>query len=98
MINKSKIVSLLIKNKLHELGMTQMELSRRMGFCKNSQYVSNITRGRCQVSVKYIPIISEALKIDVDTLVSAMERDFRLAIEEELSKVESNQNSLTPCN
>jgi transcriptional regulator with XRE-family HTH domain len=70
----------MIKNKRIEIGMSQVELARKLGF-KNAQYVSNIERSKCGLAPKYLLEVSRLLDTPVEELTAAYKEDYSAHID-----------------
>lgn len=77
----------LIKRRRKELGMTQPQLSAKLGYTsKNGQTVSNIERGMCQLPIKHINQLSLILRISREAIIIEMIADYVQALMLEISK------------
>ena len=77
----------LIKRRRKELGMTQPQLSAKLGYTsKNGQTVSNVERGMCQLPIKYINQLSLVLMISREMIIIEMIADYKQALIVEIAK------------
>lgn len=74
----------LIKTVRETEGLTQLEVTKKLGF--HPQFISNIERGRCGLPVKYFKKMSKILKINIDVLIRAHVNDYQSSIEKKLIK------------
>jgi len=75
---KPNRISKLVKLKRLELGLSQAELTKLIGWNKNNtQYISNIERGTCSFPPGSIIDFVRATNIDTDTVIMAMVNDYR---------------------
>jgi antitoxin component HigA of HigAB toxin-antitoxin module len=81
MIVKANHVSDLIKRRIEFLGLNQTKLSNNLGWKNNnSQQLSNIILGKCQLPPKHIKRLSQEIKVNESIVVEAMANDYRLAL------------------
>lgn len=96
MINYSNEVANLMRNRRRELKMSQLKLSKLLGFSsKEAQYVSNIERQKCQFPVHYITKLASALEVSNETIIELMANDYRNAIIKEVSNASELSNQTT---
>lgn len=77
----------LIRSRRKELGLTQVDLHRLMGWkVNNTQYLSNIELGKCQLPAKHINKLSQAIEIKPEMIVFEMAQDYKEALNKELLK------------
>lgn len=75
-----KHVAVLIRNSRKLAGLTQIGLSRQLGF-QNGQFISNIERGRASVPVKHVRKLSRLLKIRPEVIIQAKANDVMASME-----------------
>lgn len=84
---KAVEISKLMRQRRKDLSLSQKDLSKVLGFSeKEGQYISNIERGLCQFPVKYIKKLSEALKVEEETIVEMMSLDYKTRVKEVLNE------------
>ena len=75
---KPNRISKLIKHKRLELGVSQAELARLLGWSKpNTQYISNIERNACNFPARSITELIRVTSIDAESIINAMTEDYR---------------------
>ena len=94
MILRAVEVAQLIKGQRKKLNITQDQLTKKLGWkCRNSQNISNIERGLCQIPSKWIIRLSESLCVNPSEITDAMVSDYKLAIVTEALELRvSSQN------
>ena len=75
-----KHIAKLIRKARVQSGISQVKLSKKMGF-KNGQFVSNIERSKCSLPVRKIGDVTSTLKIDKKEIIDAMVKDYRATLE-----------------
>jgi hypothetical protein len=81
MLVKANHVSDLIKRRIEFLGINQTKLSNNLGWKNNnSQQLSNIICGKCQLPPKHIKRLSQEIKVHESIVIEAMANDYRLAL------------------
>jgi len=55
--------------------ITQVKLAKKLGYT-NGQYISNVERGLCPMSLKKLKRICDILKVPKDQVASALLKDF----------------------
>lgn len=73
-----KLGKLIRKNRL-ERGIPQGEIATRLGFT-SPQYVSNVERGISGLCPKHFKVVARMLKVKVELLYGAAERDYAARI------------------
>lgn len=63
-----KNAGLILKSEREKKGITQVDLSEKMGF-KTGQQLSNIERGQQRLTLELALIASDALKIDASVFI-----------------------------
>lgn len=77
----------LIKTRRKELKLSQSEVHAKLGWqTKNTQYLSNIELGKCQMPPKHIKKLSEAIGIKPEMIIFEMTQDYRDALNKEVLK------------
>lgn len=83
----SKNLARLIKTRRNELKISQLSLSKKLGYeSKSGQTISNAERGKCQLPIKYLNNLSIVLMISRENIINEMVEDYREALRKELSK------------
>lgn len=83
MITRSISVAALLREKRIAAGITQEELSEKMGLTqkrKSYQQISNIERGVCQLPIKHVAKISEVLGVTKETIIDLLVQDYKQKI------------------
>lgn len=83
-MNKTKRVAEIFKTVRIEKGLSQTEFSRILGL-KQAQYISNVERNLCGMSMKYIHRFSKTFHISMDTIKNAYQEDFRDFMDKEFN-------------
>lgn len=87
MILKSNNLASLIKKRRRELDLSQAQVQKRLGWkCQNTQYLSNIELGKCQMPAKHINRLSSAISLDRETILEAMILDYKEMVLKEINK------------
>lgn len=77
----------LIKSRRRELGLSQMTLSKMMGWPKkNGQHISNCERGLNPFPRKHVNSLSSALSMSRDVIIDAMVRDYKEMVDGTVKK------------
>lgn len=77
----------LIKRRRLDLGLSQTELSIKLGYeAKCGQTISNVERGTCQLPAKYLNSLSICLMISRETIIAEMVKDYQESLIKELNK------------
>jgi len=63
-------ISKLMKTALEQKKLTQAELARSLGF-KNSQFISNVVRGKCSLPLKRMKHFSYLTDTSIDEIKTA---------------------------
>jgi transcriptional regulator with XRE-family HTH domain len=66
--------------------MSQVGLARRLNYGNTGQVVSNIERGLAGLPPKTIDRVSEVLKLEKETIITAMVRDYHDSLMGEVCK------------
>lgn len=74
--NEFKAIAKLVKNARAKAGLSQGELSNKLGF-KNGQFISNIEREICSLPVGKICLFSQITNIKTDLIIKAMHKDYK---------------------
>ncbi len=81
MILKSNNLAKLIRTRRQELNLSQAEVHNYMGWkIINTQYLSNIECGKCQLPAKHINKISSTLHLSRESLIESMVQDYKEAL------------------
>ena len=75
-----KNIAEVIRRTRAEAGLSQVELSARVGYDRNGQFVSNIERGICSVPERKIKDFAEELEINPNEIRRAMVFDYAASI------------------
>ena len=87
MILKANNLAKLIKGKRIELNLSQSQVHTLLGWKKeNTQYLSNIECGKCQIPAKHINKLSSALHISRETIIDQMVKDYTDSLYKEIWK------------
>lgn len=87
MILKSNHLAKLIKTRRQELKMSQAQIHNYMGWRQlQTQYISNIELGKCQLPAKHINKLSSTLHLSREEIIESMIQDYKEALLNEVSK------------
>ena len=87
MMIKSNRTASLIKSRRIELGLTQSDLHKKLGWkVFNTQYISNIELGKCQLPPKHINNFATAIGIDNQIILDAMVLDYKDSLINQLGR------------
>ena len=75
----------LIRINREKMEMTQLELSRLMGY-RIPQFVSLMENGHSKIPVKLIPLLTKYLEIDPEVLIGALVKEYRAEVKAEIAK------------
>ena len=75
-----KNIARLTKNLRTANNMSQLELSKMLGF-KNGQFISNIERAKCSIPFYIIPIMAKSMRVDQSSIINAILEDTRGTLE-----------------
>ena len=76
----------------HPKGYSQSELSHLLGY-KNGQFISNVERGLCNIPLKMLGKVSEALDITTDELKTSILKDHEKTLDNYLHGTEKSKKS-----
>jgi len=74
-VKKFNHISNYLKARRAEVGISQGDLSRSIGF-KNGQYISNIERGLCSIPSAKITALATSLKTKPRDIIDVMVMDY----------------------
>lgn len=86
-----KEIAKLIRVRRDIVGLSQMELSKLLGY-KNGQFISNVERGLCSIPHEKIKHLAKVLQIDVQTICQALTYDFTQGLINIIEDEEENNN------
>lgn len=88
MILFSNNLAKLIRSRRKELKLTQADVHYRLGWkVVNTQYLSNIELGKCQMPIKHINKLSSVLYLSRELIIENMISDYKEALIKELGKI-----------
>ncbi len=83
----SNNLATLIKRRRKQLRLTQRDVHQRLDWkVKNTQYLSNIELGKCQMPAKHLNKLCIALMLTREDIVKEMVKDYQDALIKELNK------------
>jgi ribosome-binding protein aMBF1 (putative translation factor) len=74
--NQFKCIAKLVKNARSKAGLSQGELSNKLGF-RNGQFISNIEREICSLPIGKICLFSQITDVRTTTVITAIHKDYK---------------------
>lgn len=77
-MRKFENIARLMRIKRHQLGLSQNDIAKMIGFSSSGQFVSNVERGLCSIPFRKIKTTAHILEIEPSELIEAILDDERL--------------------
>jgi len=77
-LRKFENIARLMRIKRHQLGLSQNDIAKMIGFSSSGQFVSNVERGLCSIPFRKIKTTAHILEIEPSELIEAILNDERL--------------------